>query len=156
MSSPFSIVPIFGSDPSTPNRLSEELSRAGFEACRRAGTLGTFFGYPRCCQNFFDTLRRKDFVPNDKEENLGFTGTGLRVCPRCCEKTFLTLYKRIRSNRFCARPFPIDHRDDLDNLSTFDTNFLIRVVKEYESAGEDPPLEVKELIAHQQITSDKK
>lgn len=131
-------------NPDYPNRLPKELSDVEYVKMRAAGTLGVFFGFPKCCQQFFEG---KSIGPSDfQENNFGFSGTGLRVCPDCRKKTFYQVYKTIRSNRFCQTPFPITPRDNLADLSVFQLNFLRRVIKEYELIGDQPPREVLDIL----------
>ncbi|QXO10946.1 hypothetical protein pEaSNUABM54_00120 [Erwinia phage pEa_SNUABM_54] len=72
---------------------------------------GDIYGYPKCCQEWFD--RRTDSIMSghSADAGLGFQaldGTGYLACPKCRTKTAEEQIAAIMENRIIPLPFPQD------------------------------------------------
>jgi hypothetical protein len=80
-----------------------------FAADGRRLTSGQWYGYPACCEQYFQSGLRASST--DTELACGFVGTGYRVCPDCQSLTAQQIYDTIVANRHCPTPFPIRLED---------------------------------------------
>jgi hypothetical protein len=62
--------------------------------------MGTYFGYPECCQKYF--FNRGYYDTTD----FPLMGTGYIPCLSCRKKSEKELIKHINENRFCNKSFP--------------------------------------------------
>lgn len=61
--------------------------------------MGTYFGYPQCCQRYF-------YKRGYCDTNFPLLGTGYIPCLSCRKKTEEELIKTINENRYCKELFP--------------------------------------------------
>lgn len=80
----------------------------------KVAIIGKFFGYPKCCINWFINNRMINWKPLDEQQELVNGNKGFIPCPECAKKVTKETLSSLIKNRVCSTPFPVDKDDGLD------------------------------------------
>lgn len=92
---------------------------------------GIYFGYPKCCVDWFIRNRMNNYIPLNKNQEAVHGNEGFIPCPKCAKKVNKDTIHTLIRNRVCKSPYP--------NQGRFykSKTLLNKIIKYYESLTTD-------------------
>lgn len=87
--------------------------------------MGTFYGYPTCCIDWFINERFAKLIPLTEAQEKAVDNRGYVPCPECAKKVNKDFpLTKLIVNRICSNPYPIGNDVQLEEYLEKEHNLI--------------------------------